>query len=610
MAALLMMAISACSVEKEQPLETEDGSQSFTITANIPSPIWGEVTRSYTDEAGTFKLHYVDYKGEKVVYTIPAEYIDVYSTEIRVNYNDFNKDKNLVWERIMKNAGQAEFHLTSMFDSGSHLHASAVVTHGAENISFALKRSMAQLTLELLVNDKDNNFTENVFYATISGKETSDSYDPWTNGEVWPTSETSLEPIALKGSAALGGYYFEKLLPEQTLGDILTLTYGSYEWYLDLSKVTVTGGKEGQMANQVYAGQNLTLSLQAYINELNAPSIEVTAFVEENKELDGAAEAGYVYDEATKTYTVHNEHGLYVWLNAYLEDREVKLDTYDYFDLSEVDLELPNSFLYNGMKAFAVDDDGNLTLAGRQWKSISIMDKDGTNVLGTMVATNGYPTLAIGEIGENGENCYYVIDGNYEISSSAEENKATFYIIRELVRSLVEAKVLYLYVLNELVLLPDALSEAMWDDAINSRTMLGGAIWHAYYVDNEYSTLAQMKDIILADATKIPPSCFSTISCGGELNAPKVTTIGAEAFFNANFSKFIFGSVITDIGDDAFFWYGNYNLNYWLVLNENQKNSADNLKPEIIETTDPETGEVTSTTYQWWNHTWANISFQ
>lgn len=581
MAALLMMAISACSVEKEQPLETEDGSQSFTITANIPSPIWGEVTRSYTDEAGTFKLHYVDYKGEKVVYTIPAEYIDVYSTEIRVNYNDFNKDKNLVWERIMKNAGQAEFHLTSMFDSGSHLHASAVVTHGAENISFALKRSMAQLTLELLVNDKDNNFTENVFYATISGKETSDSYDPWTNGEVWPKSETSLEPIALKGSAALGGYYFEKLLPEQTLGDILTLTYGSYEWYLDLSKVAVTGGKEGQMANQVYAGQNLTLSLQAYINELNAPSIEVTAFVEEDKEVGGTAEAGYVYDEATKTYTVHNEHGLYVWLNAYLEDPTVQLAAYEHFDLSEVDLELPKSFMSNGMDAFAVDGNGVLTLAERQWKSISIMDEDGTDVLGTMVATNGYPTLAIGE------NPYFVVSAN--LQRTEEVFTATWSTLRKVLRS----DITRFYIVDEMSSIYDGA------EGYYPASMIGGALWYVYQYDEYSYSLPTVEEIILADATTVINRGFLVMYHVNVFSAPKVTVVQSGGFEDASVGTFKFGSVITNVGDRAFHYSrdgeGNRSRSS-LVLSEDQKDS---------ESLTPDTENKT-----WAGYTWANISFQ
>lgn len=581
MAALLMMAISACSVEKEQPLETEDGSQSFTITANIPSPIWGEVTRSYTDEAGTFKLHYVDYKGEKVVYTIPAEYIDVYSTEIRVNYNDFNKDKNLVWERIMKNAGQAEFHLTSMFVSGSHLHASAVVTHGAENISFALKRSMAQLTLELLVNDKDKNFTENVFYATISGKETSDSYDPWTNGEVWPKSETSLEPIALKGSAALGGYYFEKLLPEQTLGDILTLTYGSYEWYLDLSKVTVTGGKEGQMANQVYAGQNLTLSLQAYINELNAPSIEVTAFVEEDKEVGGTAEAGYVYDEATKTYTVHNEHGLYVWLNAYLEDPTVQLAAYEHFDLSEVDLELPKSFMSNGMDAFAVDGNGVLTLAERQWKSISIMDEDGTDVLGTMVATNGYPTLAIGE------NPYFVVSAN--LQRTEEVFTATWSTLRKVLRS----DITRFYIVDEMSSIYDGA------EGYYPASMIGGALWYVYQYDEYSYSLPTVEEIILADATTVINRGFLVMYHVNVFSAPKVTVVQSGGFEDASVGTFKFGSVITNVGDRAFHYSrdgeGNRSRSS-LVLSEDQKDS---------ESLTPDTENKT-----WAGYTWANISFQ
>lgn len=113
------------------------------------------------------------------------------------------------------------------------------------------------------------------------------------------------------------------LLPEQTMDNTLTVTYGSdIIWTLDLSQVKVKDTNPVQYANQLIAGQHLTLNLKASVTNLNAPTdVQIEAFTKADAddytgELGGVAKT-YTYDAETKTYTIWHENAI----EACLADR-------------------------------------------------------------------------------------------------------------------------------------------------------------------------------------------------------------------------------------------------------------------------------------------------
>ena len=175
----------------------------------------------------------------------------------------------------------------------------------------------------------------NDFAISINAKMEADSYDPMTHGGTWPIGDDVFEggPIFSQQSAVTGTYTVtaSKLLPQQTMGETLTVTYNNgtadnteddISWTLNLSAVAVTGGEEDQMANELIAGQHLTLNLKAGLTAINTPSdIQIEAFTaadadDYTPDLGGVAKT-YEYDAANYTYYIYHEK----FIEAALADR-------------------------------------------------------------------------------------------------------------------------------------------------------------------------------------------------------------------------------------------------------------------------------------------------
>ena len=111
------------------------------------------------------------------------------------------------------------------------------------------------------------------------------------------------------------------LLPQQTMEDELIIYFGTHTWTLDLSQVKVKDTNPVQYANQLIAGQHLTLNLKASVTNLNAPAdVQIEAFTKADAtdyEGDLGGAVNYFYDAATNTYTIWHENAI----EACLADR-------------------------------------------------------------------------------------------------------------------------------------------------------------------------------------------------------------------------------------------------------------------------------------------------
>lgn len=276
--AAMATAITACS--GEESLAPEAGTP-VTVSVTIPGDVWavasraaGEVT--YTD----WTLHYTDYKGEAATYAPTV----TMNEEVEAS---FTTGTDLVWEQI---DATKPIHLTCKTDNGTTddttddytLHVSVASATPRQTLAFeAMKPTVAKFTVNFTLT---TNSSETVSIG-FEAKGMADDYNPLeTTDGAWPASD--LESEYITGFETLQVEQEEGslvrtvtgtiLLPEQDMNPTMVIDLGSHQWTVDLSTVSV--GNSGQKANQLKAGQHLTLNIKASYTTLNAPSIEVEAF--------------------------------------------------------------------------------------------------------------------------------------------------------------------------------------------------------------------------------------------------------------------------------------------------------------------------------------------
>ena len=279
--AAMATAITACS--GEETLSPEAGTP-VTVSVTIPGDVWAVASRAAGEETYTdWTLHYTDYKGEAATY---APTVTVTMNE-KVEAS-FTTGTDLVWEQI--NATKP-MHLTCVTDNGTAsddtddytLHVSVVSATPRQPLAFgAMKPTVAKFTVNFTLT---TNSSEEVSIG-FEAKGMATDYNPLeTTDDAWPASD--LESEYITGFETLQVEQEEGslvrtvtgtiLLPQQEMNPIMMFGLGQLlPWTVDLSTVSV--GNSGQKANQLKAGQHLTLNIKASHTTLNAPSIEVEAF--------------------------------------------------------------------------------------------------------------------------------------------------------------------------------------------------------------------------------------------------------------------------------------------------------------------------------------------
>lgn len=296
--ATLSMALTACTEEK--PFEPGSGSP-LTVSATVPGEIWAVATRA-GNEISAWTLHYIDYKGNKTIY-VPTD-VSVEGSAV-----SFTTGTDLVWAQIDHTK---PMHLTcGTFDimpSGERcyyiLHTSVASATPDQPLALGtMTPTVAKLTVNFAFENNLNASADD-FSITYNAKTAVDDYDPWTACDIWPAKDDASDRLLpLSGTAATNLYTVSGtvLLPQQTIGNTLTVVYDNgtadntaddYPWTLDLNTVAVKNTDPVQYANDLKAGQHLTLNLKASVISLGKPSMEYEAFIKADQDdyagdLDG-----------------------------------------------------------------------------------------------------------------------------------------------------------------------------------------------------------------------------------------------------------------------------------------------------------------------------------
>lgn len=272
-------AITACSGE-DSPLVSEANTP-ITVSATIPGEVWAVASRFATLSYSDLQLHYTDYEGKAGTFAVPVANISATGNGI-----SFTTGSKLVWEQV---DAKQPIHLTCVCNNGTDattddytLHTSVASATVGEPLTFssAMSPTAAMLTLKLTLKHNMTGALSDMT-ATVSAEEGVDTYDPMTHGGLWPATGTKVnKEITLPAPASENVYFGRIILPQQTMGNTLTIKYGTTAtWTLDLSQVSVSDGKNEQKANQLIVGQHLTLNLTASLTGLNTPSgIQIEAF--------------------------------------------------------------------------------------------------------------------------------------------------------------------------------------------------------------------------------------------------------------------------------------------------------------------------------------------
>ena len=290
--AAMATAITACTSEDALAPEL---NTPLTVSATIPGDVWAVASRSAEGEDpsvgsspasrapqySAWTLHYTNYQGHAATYPPSVTVTDGVAS--------FTTGDDLVWAKI--DATQP-IHLTCKTDNGTDddatddytLHVSVTSATPRQTLAFeAMKPTVAKFTVNFTLT---TNSSETVSIG-FEAKGMAADYDPQTNDGVWPASDLESEYIigfeTLQVEQEEGSLVRTVtgtiLLPQQEMNPTMMFGLGQLlPWNVDLSTVPV--GNSGQKANQLKAGQHLTLNVTASYTTLNAPSIEIEAFTQ------------------------------------------------------------------------------------------------------------------------------------------------------------------------------------------------------------------------------------------------------------------------------------------------------------------------------------------
>lgn len=629
----LAFVVTSCAIEEDMQPSAND--KTLTISANmVTESDWNMATRAMPVGYRDCKIYYTNHKGVNTVYDIPEE--DLYTGADNEGHKIFIKaSSDFVWQMIQRpRDGSNPTIYLSYFDEKEGVMVLGKHEPVYESYTFhfdKMEYTQAKLTLNLRLT---HNFAQDPlpqdFTATVTAKiaRTFDKYNPWGYGKVWPCDGTSARAQKIQFTDNLNDDYVyassitgSTILPQQKMeNSVLELTYNNntativddIKWSVDLSKIQVTGGKDEQKANELYAGQNLVLNLTAGITNANDPEVEVEAFVAgTGAQVNGTAEPIYTYSPETNTYTTSTMQGFDAWLKAWIEQFDpiqgspVKLETT--FPTAAVDIKIPEKFLsdyYHHL--FRITNTNNeLQLGKKTWKSISLVNDEGnvTGVLGSYVnGTNHIITVTINGV-EHAVTFANIIDDEYNISRAAKDLKflfdngfSSFYVLKDLV----PCRKHYDY----------STTENLTYGYINAMSTFGAAVELMY--DRSYNVnsfdIQPAVNIVLADATSLPDNALFDTQVHN-LYLPKVTSLGSYSlsiksptnYPDDGLRNISFGKVITGYEFDNQYkvpFFGVNTQSVTLTLNEEQKNSQNAiLNPDKDNNT-------------WGGYTWKEIKFQ
>lgn len=565
--------MTACSVDDVQPMP--EGDSAITVSAVMPEDGWVTATRALPEGYGNLVLHYTNYKGEQASYNVPSENIIADGNNI-----SFTTNSDMVWEMVKDFDGDETFYLTCTDSEGVTLFAETSVAHGAAAVAFGnMSMTKAKLTVNLIfTHNMSQNPATYDFSASVQAMKAAGTYDVWTDNALW-SAEGEAVAMPVKFSSVEDDKYTytyvtkgSVILPQQIIGKTLTVTYSNgtlgdqsddVVWTLDLSEIAVEGGVDGQMANQLIAGQNLILNVRAGAVTAEQPVIEVDAFVDGgDKTVTAVPENGFDYDESTNTYTVYNLVGLQSWANAYAQDKTLKVNVA--FRTNEIDLRLPNMFLTDTNYGFVRSSDNSLTWAGRAWAGYYVVNNNGETI-GSVGYTGDILTVTMAD-----NSVHAVIDGTAG-SPGSDVSHSHVEAMTSVIKNLVASGFYSFYVVGDL-----QPYNGEGHDSVNAKTVVGQAIFE--YIDS-YST--KEIAVVLADVTSLSVRAFDTCNI---------------------ISSMTFCNVIEAVAEDALKMHANYHNYKSLFLHPDQI-KQEGLVPVI---TDNEDG---TKTYSWAGYTWDSIEY-
>lgn len=291
--AAMATAITACTSEDALAPEL---NTPLTVSATIPGDVWAVASRSAEGEEpsggsssasrapqySAWTLHYTNYQGNAATYA-PAD-VSVQGSNV-----SFTTGEILVWAKI--DATQP-IHLTCVTDNGTDdtsddytLHVSVASATPRQTLAFgAMKPTVAKFTVKFTLT---TNSSETVSIG-FEAKGMAADYNPLeTTDGAWPASDLESEyvigfetlQVEQEEGSLVRTVTGTILLPQQEMNQTMIFGLGQLlPWNVDLSTVPV--GNSGQKANQLKAGQHLTLNVTASYTTLNAPSIEIEAFTQ------------------------------------------------------------------------------------------------------------------------------------------------------------------------------------------------------------------------------------------------------------------------------------------------------------------------------------------
>lgn len=583
--------LAACTEDSFNEASSQHPNSPLTITATIPGDVWAVATRAEGEGTVTYSdwtLHYTDYTGQ-------AASGDLTATSSQDGTYTLTTDNDLVWAKVNTTK---PMHLTARCDNGTPsdadatddytLHTSVPSATAGEELAFPdMKHTLAKFTVNFMFsyNMEQNAPTADDFAVTIDAKKAADSYDPMTHGGTWPIGDGDVErgQIFSQQSAATYTYTVTSsmLLPQQTMGNELIMTYKETSWTLNLNAVAVTGGEEGQMANQLIAGQHLTLNLKAGLTAINTPSdIQIEAFTAADADADdytpdlGGVAKTYEYDAANYTYYIYHEK----FIEAALADRAANNPqaTIVYNGLTVVPSELAS-------EAVAVVSGIETDLATVQ---AAISGKTHIIVTGTELAYYS-----------NGNNAETVVGEAIRTSGAA---YGTVSLILPEATSIGYNAFINCTALTN-VSAPEATQ--IWNDAFaHCYALTTLSLPLAKTIEGRaFISCGNLTSVELPAATEIGEGAFYGCKALKSVSLPEATTIGDNAFQYCDaLTSLTFGSVIESVGTDAFTEIPTEN--YDLTLAAGQEHIADDGTPNGTPVTAGETS--------WAGATWKSITLK
>ena len=603
--AAMATAITACTAEES--LAPQAG-QPITVMATVPGEVWATASRASSmgtldkTDYSEVELHYTDYKGEAATQKVPLNTIEFSVANSEYSFW-FTTGSDLVWEKV---DATKPIHLTCNYTANVAecvtFHTSVAQSSPGEALTFtdAMTPIQAKLTVKVTLSHNmgaDATF-QNMKAEVLAKPYSLAGYNPMTDGGVLP-AETEFAPQHIRLVPDGNVFTGSALLPQQTMEDELIIYFGTHTWKLDLSQVKVKDTNPVQYANQLIAGQHLTLNLKASVTNLNAPAdVQIEAFTKADAddytgELGGVAK-NYTYDAETNTYTIWHENAI----EACLADRAKNH---------------PDAAVESGISTLAVvsgaeTDEEAIYNAIADGKTTFIVVGESINLVGSCIKNSG---AAEGTIN-------LILADAVEIETRAFENCTVLKSVNLPKVTMVETLAFHQCQKLTSVNLPNATSIGhsafAYCTALKS-VNLPNATWirmaafnrcqeltsvdlpnatsieeHAFYecekltsvnipkvTSIEYGTFefcSALTSVNFPEVTSIGENAFMDCTALKSVNLPKATTIGYGAFWSCrNLTSLTFGTVITVVGENSFKDVPNGSCD--LTLASGQKQSTD-----------------------------------